>query len=95
MTDEKKESKIGGILAGAVKMDWIRPLIWKVGGRKMVMGGGALAVVQQIVASGEMTWPKAIACLAVAIIAIGGMFSVGMEDASRNGNVGDEEGAEK
>lgn len=81
MTDESKgASKIGGILSGAVKMDWIRPLIWKVGGRKMVMGGGALALVQQIVGDGELTWPRAVACVAVAIIAVGGMFSVGWED---------------
>jgi hypothetical protein len=95
MTEEKKEGKLGavvGVAKGAVKLDWVRPLIWRVGGRKMVMGGGALAIVQQIVAAGDMTWPRAIACLAVSIIAIGGMFSVGMEDASRSQANGEKEG---
>lgn len=90
MTDEKKESKLGGLLAGAVKLDWIRPLLWKVGGRKMVMGGGGMGIISLIVGDGkDLSWPKAVACLAVAIVALGGMFSVGMEDASRGGKEGD------
>jgi len=89
MTDEKKESKIGGILAGAVKLDWIRPLLWKVGGRKMVMGGGGMGIISLIVGDGkDLGWPKAMACIAVAIVAVGGMFSVGMEDAGRSGESG-------
>lgn len=80
-----------GTLLKGVKLDWIRPLIWKVGGRKMVMGGGALALVQQIVGAGELTWPRAVACLSVALIAIGGMFSVGMEDGNRASNGSGEE----
>ena len=85
MTDEKKGSKLGEILSGAVKLDWVRPLLWKVGGRKMVMGGGGMGIITIIIGDGkDISWPKAVACLAVAVVAIGGMFSVGMEDASRN-----------
>jgi hypothetical protein len=83
MTDEKKESKLGAILgaaAGAVKLDWVRPLIYKVGGRKMAMGAGGLAVIQQIVSTGEMTWPRAVACLAVALVAVGSGLSMAWED---------------
>lgn len=64
----------------ALKLEWIRPLIYNLGGRKLAVGGGGLAIISQIVSSGPMDWPKAVACLAVAIISVGTALSIASED---------------
>lgn len=79
---EAKPNKFAALLARAVKLDWLRPLIHHVGGRKMVMGGGGMALITLLVGAGDVTWPKAVACLAVAITAAAGMFSTAWEDRS-------------
>lgn len=61
----------------------IRGLFYNLGGRKVVAGGGALGVITIIVQTGMADWPKAIACLAVSIIALGTMFSISSEDAKK------------
>lgn len=61
----------------------IRGLFYNLGGRKVVTGGGALGVITLIVQTGMADWPKAIACLAVSIIAVGTMFSISSEDAKK------------
>ncbi len=76
---------VGGFVAGLVKLDWIRPLLYKIGGRKVAIGGGALAVVSQIASSSMADWPKAIACLSVAVIATLTSISIGMEDGAQKG----------
>ena len=79
----KKDSLISGLL-GAVKLDWLRPLIYKVGGRKMVAGGSALAIIDRIVqaAGPTLTWAHATACLAVAIVAGAVVLATAWEDKS-------------
>lgn len=89
MADEKKNGKLGAVLdgaLGAVKLDWVRPLIWKVGGRKMAMGGGAVVVIQQIALSSASDSVKIAACAAITAVAIGAMFSVGWEDGKVKAN---------
>jgi hypothetical protein len=76
---------VSGFAAGLVKLDWIRPLLYKLGGRKVAIGGGALAVVSQIASSTMADWPKAIACLSVALIAALTSMSIGMEDGASKG----------
>ena len=77
----KKDGLISGLL-GAVKLDWLRPLIYKVGGRKMVAGGSALAIIDRITQSaGEaLTWAHATTCLAVAIVAAAVVLATAWED---------------
>jgi hypothetical protein len=78
---EKKASPIMDLLAGAVKLDWIRPLLFKVGGRKLALGGAGLVVMKLVLESGsEMTWPKSIACVAVAMVAVGTSWTIASED---------------
>lgn len=69
-----------GLLAKALKLEWIRPLIYNLGGRKLAVGGGGLAIISQIVAAGPMDWPKAVACLAVAVVSVGTALSIASED---------------
>ncbi len=61
----------------------IRGLFYNLGGRKIVAGGGALGVITLIVQTGMADWPKAVACLAVSIIAVGTMFSISAEDSKK------------
>lgn len=83
MPKEKKSGILNTVLS-TLKLDWIRPLIYKVGGRKMVATGGALVVIQQIVATSPvLTWPHAIACLAVAVVTSGMAFATAIEDKAR------------
>lgn len=81
MSDDKKGSPLADAALGAVKLDWIRPLIFKVGGRKMAMGGVALLIIKNIVDAGQIDWPRAFVCLSVALVSIGAGFAVGWEDA--------------
>ncbi len=69
-----------GALLGAVKLDWIRPLIYKVGGRKMLAGGGGLAVINEIAKIEMGETAKIIACICAAVIAIGTSISIAIED---------------
>ncbi len=80
---ETKPNALLDTLLGAVKLDWIRPLIYKVGGRKVAVGGGALAVINQIVMSDMSDWPKAIACLSAALVAGITAFSISYEDGKK------------
>lgn len=66
-------------LLSAVKLEWIRPLMYNLGGRKMVVAGGALAIIKTIVDAGPMDWPRAVACLSVAITAAVTAIAVGMD----------------
>lgn len=81
--DAPKEEKAGALdfLLKAVKLEWVRPLVYNLGGRKLAAGGGGLAVITLIVNQGPMDWPKAIACLAVAVVAVGTSLSIASEDA--------------
>lgn len=88
MTDEAGKASVNPVanfVTGLVKLDWIRPLLYKIGGRKVAVGGGALAVVSQIAASNMADWPKAIACLSVALIAALTSVSIGIEDGAEKG----------
>lgn len=71
---------VGGVLGKTLSLAWIRPLIYNLGGRKLMAGGGGLAVISQVVASDMADWPKAIACLAAAVVAVGTGFTIAHED---------------
>lgn len=66
-------------LAKLVKLEWVRPLMYNLGGRKVVVAGGGMAVIKTIVDSGPMDWPRAVACLSVAIVAAVTAIAVGMD----------------
>lgn len=66
-------------LLSAVKLEWVRALMYNLGGRKVVVAGGSLAVIKTIVDSGPVDWPRAVACLGVAIVAAVTAIAVGMD----------------
>lgn len=81
MAEEKKSAL--DVLLGAVSLKWIRPLIHNLGGRKVAVGGGGLAVIMAIVNSGMSDWAMAVCCASVAVICVGTSFSVAHEDAKK------------
>ena len=90
MGEEKKApwwEKIRPIL-DVVGGKWIRPLTHNVGGRKMLLGGGALAVIDRIVqvAGTSFGWPHAVACLAVSFAAGATSWAIAHEDRGNNAN---------
>lgn len=74
-----------GLLLKAVKLEWVRPLVYNLGGRKLAVGGGGLAVISQIVAAGPMDWPRAVACAAIAVVSVGTALSIASEDGAARG----------
>jgi len=66
-------------LLKAAKLEWVRALMYNLGGRKVVVAGGGLAIIKTIVDSGPMDWPRAVACLSVAIVAAVTAIAVGMD----------------
>ncbi len=81
--EEVKPSPAIDLILKAVKLDWIRPLLYKIGGRKVAVGGGALALMSQVIGSDMADWPKAITCVAVAVLAVGTSLAIGIEDNSK------------
>ena len=89
MSDETTEKKPNAVLDGllkAVKLDWIRPLIYKIGGRKVLMGGGGLAVINEIVKSDMSDNGKIIVSICAALVAVGTAVSVAIEDKGKKAN---------
>jgi len=86
ITPPEKKWDIYDVLGGTLSLKWIRPLLYNLGGRKVAVGGGGLAIISQIVSSAMADWPKAIACLAVAVLCVGTGFGIAHEDAAeKNG----------
>lgn len=69
-----------GILSDLLAKVGLRGLMYNLGGRKVVAGGGALGVITLIVQSDMADWPKAIACIAAALVAAAISLGIGMED---------------
>jgi len=78
--EEVKPSPAIDLILKAVKLDWIRPLIYKVGGRKLVAGGGGLAVINEIVKSDLSDTGKIVACICAAVVAVGTSVAIALED---------------
>ena len=90
MSEEKKSK---GFLATLWDKVSLRPIMHKLGGRKLIAAGGGLAVIDRIVAAGGETFgmPHAIACVAVAIVAVGLAISTAWEDRAATENGGSED----
>ena len=89
MVEEKAESGGGGLFGKVVSffskakfVDPIRPLLYKIGGRKVALTGASLFVIERIVsaAGDSFGWPHAIACLSAAIASVGFSFANASED---------------
>jgi len=81
--DTPKEPKKSGALdsvISALKLEWIRPLMYNLGGRKLAAGGAGLAIITQVINSTMADWPKAVVCLSVALISVGTSFAIASED---------------
>lgn len=91
---EDKKKGAGGMLLNLAKdfglLKWIRPLQHKVGGRKMLLGGGALYILQGMLVGVDVTWPLAVAALAVGLTAVGTSIAIAIE-----GETSDEEKEEQ
>lgn len=85
MADEEKKKKeqkgldAWGFLRGLVGLDWIRPLQWKLGGRKTTLGYAALAVLYQMVADGTVSWAEAVFSVGVGLVAGGIAIAIAIE----------------
>lgn len=77
---DKKPNAVVDNLLKAVGLNWIRPLVYKLGGRKMLAGGGGLAVINHIVTSEMGETAKMVACICAALVAIGTSISIAIED---------------
>ena len=83
--DEKVNATGLDKFLSVVKLKWLREVVFNVGGRKFIVGGGALAVIDRIVqAAGQsFDWPHGIACLSVALVAGFVVFSTALEDSKK------------
>ena len=72
-----------GTLLGAVKLDWIRPLIFRVGGRKVAIGALGLYVIRDIVIMDLSDLVKVGACAGCAVTAVGIAWAIGHEDGKK------------
>ena len=69
-----------GILGNIMGKLGLRGFMYGLGGRKTFVGGGAIGAITLIAQSGMADWPKAIACLAVAIVAAATTVAIALED---------------
>jgi hypothetical protein len=76
----KSGNGAAGAVLAAVGLKWFRPLIYNLGGRKMAVSAAGLTLIKTIVDGGTLDWPRAVACLAVALVAVGTSLAIGMED---------------
>jgi hypothetical protein len=53
--------------------------MYNLGGRKVVVAGGGMAIIKVIVDGGPMDWPRAVACLSVAVVAAVTAIAVSMD----------------
>lgn len=83
MGNEEKKPGLGRKLLGMAKdvglLKWIRPLQYAAGGRKMLLAGGALYILQGMAADGVFTWPKAVFALGVGLTAVGISIAIAIE----------------
>ncbi len=72
-------------LLNAAGMGWFRTLTHNLGGRKLLVSGGALAIIDRIVQVGgdSFAMPHAVACLSVALTAGFMMFATAWEDSKK------------
>lgn len=77
---DKAPNGAAGAVLGALGLKWIRPLLYNLGGRKVAVAGGGLALIKTIIDGGTLDWPRAVACLAVALVSVGTALAIGMED---------------
>jgi hypothetical protein len=72
-----------GLLGTLFEKLGVRSLMYQLGGRKAAVGGGAIGAITLVAQSGMADWPKAIACLAIAIVAASVSLGIAVEDKGR------------
>lgn len=84
---ETGEKGGGGMLLDFLKktgtFKWARAFMHNLGGRKFLLGGGALVLLREIFAGGEVSWAKAVAGLAIALTVIGISWTIASEDKAK------------
>jgi hypothetical protein len=87
MADETANDTVkpvpGGLLGTLFEKLGVRSLMYQLGGRKAAVGGGAIGAITLVAQSGMADWPKAIACLAIAIVAASVSLGIAVEDKGR------------
>jgi hypothetical protein len=73
----------GGLLGTLFEKLGVRSFMYQLGGRKAAVGGGAIGAITLIAQSNMADWPKAIACLAIAIVAASVSIGIAVEDKAR------------
>jgi hypothetical protein len=72
-----------GLLGTIFEKLGVRNLMYQLGGRKAAVGGGAIGAITLVAQSGMADWPKAIACLAIAVVAASVSIGIAVEDKGR------------
>lgn len=80
------KSPVLGLLKSIGAFTWLRPLLHNLGGRKFVLGGGALVILRELYAGGAVTWASAVAGVAVALTTIGIAWAIAHEDKAEKEN---------
>lgn len=82
-------SKILGTIKDGISLKWVRSILFNVGGRKLALGGGALAIIDRIVqtAGASFGWAHAVACLGVGFASVGVAWAIASEDKGKQGSV--------
>ena len=81
--DEKKSNAMLDNLLKAVGLNWVRPLVYKLGGRKMVVGGGGLAVINEVIKSDLSSTGMIVVSVCCAVISVGTAISIAIEDGKK------------
>ena len=82
-SEGKKPNAAIDNLLKTVGLNWIRPLVYKLGGRKVLMGGGGLAIINEVVKSDVTDTGKIIVSICCAVIAVGTAISIAIEDGKK------------
>ena len=82
MTDSKPKTFADVVLAG-LKLEWVRPLIYNLGGRKLALGAGGLTILTVLSSDGVVSWPEAVLAAAVAVIVVGSGWAIAREDSAQ------------
>ena len=91
VSEEKSEGPIKWLsfLKDTAGMKWFRHLVHNLGGRKLLIGGGALAVIREVALAGQMSMARGITCLALGLVSIGIAWTIASEDKSKHANGGE------
>lgn len=80
---KKEKHPDAGFLGGLLEKIGLRGVMYHLGGRKTVLGGGALGIIALIINTSMSDTAKAICCASVAVVAVGTVIAHAIEDRAK------------